>query len=106
VRLVGKAVRSGAISEPTVVIALVVVSLAVVVSLVAVDVTDAVIGPGMVGVPETGHEMVAPGASEATGNGGVQVPTVTPGGRLKMAQVGLSAGAVAVALFVHSRVPE
>lgn len=67
-----------------------------------VTVTDVV--PVAVGVPLTGHEMLAPGATVA-GAVGVQVPTLTPGGRPLTEQVALVALAVAVALLVHFTVP-
>ena len=75
--------------------------LSLVAPVVAVTVTE----PDVVGVPETEHEMLEPAATVA-GGVGVQVPTVTPAGRPLIAQVALSALAVAVALFVQSTVPE
>jgi hypothetical protein len=101
----GRPDRSGAMSEPTVAMAFVAVSLAVLVSLVAVDVTEAVTEPGVVGVPETGHEIEAPGASDVTGRAGVQVPTVTPGGRLVIAHVGLMAAPLDAAALAQTTVP-
>ena len=74
-------------------------------SLVAPVVTETVVVPAAVGVPLTGQEMLAPAASVA-GGAGVQVPTVTPGGRPDTAQLALTADAVAVALLVHENVPE
>lgn len=74
------------------------------VSLVAPVVAVTVNEPPVVGVPETGHEIVAPAATVAGGTG-VQAPTVTPGGRPETAHVALSADAVAVALLVHTTVP-
>jgi hypothetical protein len=103
---VGRPDRSGNMSEATVAIAFVVVSFAVFASFTAVDVTEAVVEPGAVGIPDTGHEIDAPMASEATGKAGVHVPTVTPGGRFEIAHVGLLAAAVAAAAFVHTTVPE
>lgn len=73
-------------------------------SLTAPVVTVTVVVPLAVGVPETGHEMLAPAAS-VVGGAGVHVPTVTPGGRPVTAQVADVALAVAVALFVHLMVP-
>ena len=86
------------ISEATVATALVAVLLppAVVpplVSLVAPVVTDAVVVPDAVGVPETEHVIDAPAATVA-GGVGVHVPTVTPGGRPLMLQVALVALAI------------
>jgi hypothetical protein len=75
------------------------------VSFVAPVATDAVVVPVAVGMPDTGQEIDAPAASDATGSGGVHVPTVTPGGRPETAQVGLIAAAVEDALFVHNTVP-
>jgi hypothetical protein len=97
-------------SEATVTIALVAVLLPAMVrpplvSLVPPVESDAVVVPGAVGTPETGHEIDAPGASEATGSAGEHVPTVTPGGRPVMAQETFVAAAVAVPVFVHSAVP-
>jgi hypothetical protein len=60
--------------------------------------------PGAVGVPETGHEMLAPTATLAGGTG-VHTPTVTPGGKPEMAHEALTALAVADALLVHFSVP-
>lgn len=68
---------------------------------VAVTVTD----PPAVGVPDTGHEMLAPAATVA-GVVGVQAPTVTPGGSPLIEHVADCADVVAVALFVQSTVPE
>ena len=59
----------------------------------------------VVGVPLIGHEMLAPGATEA-GVDGVHAPTVTPAGSPDTAQVALVAVAVAVDAFVHRMVPE
>jgi hypothetical protein len=61
--------------------------------------------PGAVGVPLTGHEMLAPAAIIA-GGVGVQAPTVTPGGNPDTAQVAAAALAVAVTLLVHFTMPE
>ena len=75
------------------------------VSLVAPVVTVRVVDPGAVGVPETEHEMLDPAVTVA-GGVGVQVPTVTPGGKPEIAHVAPVAEAVAVALFVQENVPE
>ena len=56
------------------------VLLAVVLSLVAPVVPVTVELPMAVGVPETGHVIVPPGATDAGGTG-VQAPAVTPAGR-------------------------
>lgn len=97
-------------SEPVVVTGLVAVLLPPVVvppleSLVAPVDTETVVAPDAVGVPLTGHEMLAPAATVA-GGVGVQVPAVTPGGRPEMAQDAAVALAVAVALLVQRIVPE
>jgi hypothetical protein len=107
--VVGKPLRSILISEPTTATAFVALLLPPLVarplvSLTAPVVTATVFEPAAVGVPETGHEMLAPAATVA-GGAGVQVPTVTPGGKPVTAQVALVALAVAVALFVHKIVP-
>ena len=73
-------------------------------SLVAPVVTVTVVEPLAVGVPLTGHEMLAPAAT-VVGGACVQVPTTTPGGRPETEQVAAVALAVAVALFVHLMVP-
>jgi hypothetical protein len=75
------------------------------VSLVAPVATEAVVVAGEVGMPETGHEIDTPIASEAAGSVGEHVPTVTPGGRPVTAQETLRAAPVAVVLLVHSTVP-
>jgi hypothetical protein len=98
------------ISEPLVAIAAVALLLPVEVvppltSFVAPVVAVSVDEPAAVGVPETGHEMLAPAATVAGGSG-AHVPTVTPGGRPEMAQEALIALAVAAALLVHLSVPE
>ena len=67
-------------------------------------VTVTVLLPNVAGVPLTGHEMLAPAAIVA-GGAGVQVPTVTPGGRPETVQLAAVAAAVALALFVHLIVP-
>jgi hypothetical protein len=74
------------------------------VSLVAPVITEAVVTAGAVGIPDTGHEMLAPIATLA-GAAGVQIPTVTPAGRPETAHVAFAAAAVADALFVHKMVP-
>ena len=74
-------------------------------SLIAPVVAITVTLPVDVGIPDTEQEMLAPGAT-AAGGVGVQVPTVTPGGRPEMLQVALLAEPVAVALLVQSTVPE
>jgi hypothetical protein len=71
-------------------------------SLVAPVVAVAVVEPGAVGVPDTGHEMLLPAAM---GGAGEHVPMVTPAGKPEMAQVALTALAVADALLVHFSVP-
>ena len=75
------------------------------VSLVAPVVAVTVTEPEAVGVPETAHEMLEPAATVA-GGVGVQVPSVTPGGRPLAEQVAFVALAVAVALLVQRTVPE
>lgn len=75
------------------------------VSLVAPVVTDAVVVPDAVGVPDTAQEIEAPIAIVA-GGVGVQVPTVTPGGRPEMEHVAFVALAAAAAEFVQRTVPE
>ena len=60
--------------------------------------------PDAVGVPLTGHEMLAP-ATTIAGGVGVHAPTVTPAGSPEAAHVALAAAAVALALFVHLIVP-
>lgn len=75
------------------------------ISLVAPVATETVDVAAAVGVPLTGHEMLAPGATVA-GAVGVQVPTVTPAGRPEMVQVALVADCVETALLVHLMVPE
>ena len=75
------------------------------VSLVAPVVTVAVVVPLAVGVPLTGQEMLEPAATVA-GGAGVQVPTVTPGGRPETEHVADVALAVASELLVHLTVPE
>jgi hypothetical protein len=108
--VVGKPLKSGAISEATVATVLVAVLLPPVVrpplvSLVAPVLAAAVVVAGAVGIPETGHEMDAPMASEAVGRVGEHVPTVTPGGRPVTAHETLVAAAVAVPLLVQRTVP-
>ena len=73
-------------------------------SFVAPVVSVAVVVPLVVGVPLTGQVMLAPAATVA-GAAGVQVPTVTPGGKPVTVQVAAIALAVAVALFEHLIVP-
>jgi hypothetical protein len=107
--VVGKPARLMPISEPETATAFVAVLLPPPVvppllSLVAPVETDTVEDPGPVGVPETGHEILAPAATVA-GGVGVQVPTVTPGGRPVMLHVAAVALCVAVALFVHLIAP-
>ena len=96
-------------SEPTAVIDPVAVLLPPVVvppfeSLVAPVDTVTVVAPEAVGVPETEQEMLAP-AEMVAGGAGVQVPTVTPGGKPEIKQDAAVALAVAVALLVHFTVP-
>jgi hypothetical protein len=73
--------------------------------LTAPVVTETAFDPTAVGVPETGHEILAPAATVA-GGAGVHAPTITPGGKPVTAHVALLALAVAVALLVHLIVPE
>jgi hypothetical protein len=75
------------------------------VSLVAPVCTDTVDVAAAVGMPDTVHEMLAPMATVAGGDG-TQLATVTPAGRPLIAQVAFVAGAVAVALLVQRTVPE
>ena len=107
--VVGSPARLMLMSEPVVAMATVVwllppVPVPPLVSLVAPVVTVAVTLPEVVGVPLTGHEMLAPTATLAGGTG-EQVPTVTPGGSPVTEQVAERAEAVAVALLVHVMVP-
>lgn len=73
-------------------------------SFVAPVVAVTVDAPAAVGVPVTGHEILAPAATVA-GGVGVHAPTVTPAGRPAIAHDALIALAVAAALFVHFSVP-
>ena len=96
-------------SEPDTATALVVVLLPAepvppLVSLIAPVAAVTVTEPAAVGVPLTGHVMLAPAATVAGGTG-LHVPTETPAGRPEIAQVALIAEAVAVALLVHLIVP-
>ena len=96
-------------SEPTVAIALLAELLPPAVvppltSLTAPVVTETVDVPAAVGVPLTVHEMLEPAATSA-GGVGVQVPTLTPGGKPLTAQLAFVAEAVALALLVHLMVP-
>jgi hypothetical protein len=75
------------------------------VSLIAPVVTETVAVPIAVGVPETGQEIDAPIASEATGGAGIHAPTVTPSGKPVTAHETLRPAAVADALFVHLMTP-
>jgi hypothetical protein len=105
----GKPARLMLMSEPDTATALVDVLLPPadvppLLSLAAPVVTETVEDPGPVGVPETGHEMLAPAATVA-GGVGVQAPTVTPGGKPVTLHVAAVALCVAVALFVHLTVP-
>ena len=109
VAVAGNPDTSGVISEPVVVMASVVWLLPPVVapplvSLVAPVVAVSVVEPVAVGVPLTGHEMLAPAATVAGGTG-EQVPMVTPGGNPETEQVAEAADAVAAALLVHLSVP-
>ena len=86
--VVGRPLRSMLMSEPDTASACVAVllppePLPPVVSLVAPVEAVRVALPGAVGVPLTGHEMLAPAATVA-GRVGVQVPTVTPAGLAHM----------------------
>ncbi|MEZ5854621.1 MAG: hypothetical protein R3D67_07675 [Hyphomicrobiaceae bacterium] len=74
------------------------------VSLVAPVVAVMVEVPAAVGVPETGQEIVAAAARDATGVAGVHAPTVNPAGSPETAQVAPSA--LPGPLFVHTTVPE
>ena len=110
VAVVGRPVTSGNMSDPTAVIALVAELLPPVVvppllSFVAPVVTVTVVAPAAVGVPLMEQEMLAPAATVA-GGAGVQVPTVTPGGRPEITQDAAVALAVAAAELVHLTVPE
>ena len=73
-------------------------------SFVAPVVAVSVLEPTAVGVPLTGQEMLEPAATVA-GGVGVQAPMVTPAGRPVSEQVAAVALAIAVALFVHFKVP-
>jgi hypothetical protein len=106
---VGKPDRSMLMSEPLVAIVAVALLLPVEVeppltSFVAPVVAVTVEAPAAVGVPVTGHEMLAPAATVA-GGVGVQVPTVTPGGKPEIAHDAERALAVAAELLVHFNVP-
>ena len=108
--VVGNPDRSMLMSEPRATIACVAVLLPPapvppLTSSVAPVVTVTVVVPDVVGVPLTAQEMLAPIAMLA-GGVGVQVPTVTPGGRPVIEHVAFVAPSVAVALFVHFTVPE
>jgi hypothetical protein len=74
------------------------------VSFVAPVVTETVGSPLVVGVPLTGQVIVPPGATLA-GAVGVQVPTVTPGGRPLTLHVAFSAVPVADGLFRQTTEP-
>jgi hypothetical protein len=105
----GKPARLMLMSEPETATALVAVLLPPadvppLLSLAAPVVAVTVEEPGPVGVPDTGHEMLAPAAIVA-GGVGVQAPTVTPGGKPDTPHVAAAALCVAVALFVHLIVP-
>ena len=71
-------------------------------SLLAPVVTVVVVEPVAVGVPLTGHVILAPAA---IGGADEQAPTVTPGGKPLTAHVAAAALAVDAALFVHLIVP-
>lgn len=100
----GRPLRSGVISEPVVVIDATAVLLPGMPSLVApvVPVSDAV--PTAVGVPETVHEMVAPGATLVGGAG--MHDDVRPAGNPAIEQVAAVAARAGVAAFVQVKVPE
>jgi hypothetical protein len=105
----GKPARLMVMSEPETATALFAVLLPPpvappLVSLVAPVATVTVEEPEAVGVPETGHEMLAPAATVA-GGAGVHAPTVTPGGRPDTEHDAFVALAVAVVLLVHLIVP-
>jgi hypothetical protein len=107
--VVGKPDKSIDMSEPDVAIDAVAVLLPPVpapplVSFEAPVVTVTMLEPLAVGVPVTVQEMLVPAATVA-GGAGVQVPTLTPGGRPATEQLAFVAAAVAAALFVHLMVP-
>jgi hypothetical protein len=90
--------RSGLMSEPVTVTAAVAMLFARLSSLVAPVEPLIVMAPTTVGVPETAHVIVAPGASDAAGEAGVQT-VVRPAGIPVAAHVALIAaidGAVAL----------
>src|SRR4051812_8165451 len=89
---------------PATLIVAVPVLFAVLVSLVAPVVTVTIDMPGVVGVPETGHEIDVPAATVAGGTG-AQTPTRTPAGSPEIEHVADVAAAVAAALFVHLTTP-
>ena len=109
VAVAGRPVKSGAMSDAVVVITPLAELLPPVVvpptlSFEAPVVAVYVVAPMDVGVPLTGQEMLAPGATVA-GGAGVHVPIVTPGGRPLIAHVAAVALSGASALLVHFRVP-
>jgi hypothetical protein len=73
-------------------------------SLVAPVVTTTALDAAVVGVPVTGQEMLAPGATVASG-AGEQAPSTRPAGKPDTAHEALVADAVAAALLVHLMVP-
>ena len=91
-------------SEPVNVIDLVAVLLAALPSLVAPVVPVAVMVAGAVGVPETVHVIVAPGATVAAGTVGEQV-VVSPAGSPETEQVAFVAVSAGDAALVHANVP-
>ena len=103
--VIGRVLRSMLMSEPDTATDCEAVLLAPLVSLVAPVVSVTVLLPVVVGVPLTGHEMLAPAAIVA-GGVGVQAPTVTPAGKPAVEQVAAIALAVALALLVQRMVPE
>jgi len=61
--------------------------------------------PAAVGVPEIGHVIELPAASDATGVVGLQVPRLTPAGSPETLHVALVAAAPPKA-FLHTTLPE
>ena len=103
VAVAGSPLRSGVISEPVTAIVVVAVLLAAFPSLVAPVVPVNVLEPGVVGVPETVHAILAPGATVAGGVGEQLV--VNPAGRPLTAHVAFVAVTSGDAPFEHVNVP-